>query len=59
MVYDDTLDVLCDWITDAFAGLNFLDKVSISYASIMGLIDDIGISGSQYSWLGRYALLHT
>ncbi|KAF2258116.1 membrane transporter [Lojkania enalia] len=42
-------------------GLNYLDKTTLSYASIMGLKlppsdnklqSGIGISGSQYSWLG-------
>ncbi|GAA6054156.1 hypothetical protein JCM3770_003223 [Rhodotorula araucariae] len=31
--------------------LTFLDKTSLSYASIMGLREDTGISLSQYSWL--------
>lgn len=34
-------------------GLNFLDKVSISYAAIMGLEKDIGLKGNEYEWLGR------
>ncbi|ORY07520.1 membrane transporter [Clohesyomyces aquaticus] len=42
-------------------GLNYLDKTTLSYASIMGLKlppsadknhSGIGISGSEYSWLG-------
>ncbi|KAL1633450.1 Allantoate permease [Neofusicoccum ribis] len=38
-------------------GLNFLDKTTISYASVMGLKKPqseggIGISSDQYSWLG-------
>ncbi|KAF2487202.1 putative MFS allantoate transporter [Neohortaea acidophila] len=33
-------------------GLNFLDKVSISYAAIMGLEKDIGLKGNEYEWLG-------
>ena len=33
-------------------GLNFLDKTTLSYASITGLQQDIHISGAQYSWLG-------
>lgn len=33
-------------------GLQFLDKTTISYASIMGLRDDIGLTGDNYQWLG-------
>lgn len=33
-------------------GLNFLDKTTLSYASITGLQQDIHISGADYSWLG-------
>lgn len=33
-------------------GLNYLDKTTVSYASIMGLKTDIGLSGHQYSWIG-------
>lgn len=33
-------------------GLNFLDKTSISYASIMGLQEDINLRGDDYQWLG-------
>lgn len=29
-------------------GLNFLDKTTISYASIMGLKDDLGLQGDDY-----------
>jgi MFS transporter, ACS family, allantoate permease len=45
-------------------GLNYLDKTTISYASIMGiklppsdnkLKSGINLTGGQYSWLGRYA----
>jgi len=32
-------------------GLNYLDKTTISYASIMGLQADIGLVGDDYSWL--------
>lgn len=32
-------------------GLNFLDKTSISYASIMGLQEDINLQGDDYQWL--------
>lgn len=33
-------------------GLNYLDKTTVSYASIMGLKTDIHITGQQYSWIG-------
>ncbi|KAK0266997.1 Allantoate permease [Friedmanniomyces endolithicus] len=33
-------------------GLNFLDKTTISYASIMGLKKDTGLVGNDYQWLG-------
>jgi len=38
-------------------GLNYLDKTTLSYASIMGIKEPhskggIGLVGSQYSWLG-------
>lgn len=38
-------------------GLNYLDKTTLSYASIMGIKDPpskggIGLVGSQYNWLG-------
>ena len=33
-------------------GLNFLDKVTLSYASIMGLEEDIHLVGDDYQWLG-------
>ncbi|TGO21196.1 hypothetical protein BPAE_0234g00080 [Botrytis paeoniae] len=32
--------------------LQFLDKSSLNYASIMGLIPDTGLVGQEYSWLG-------
>ncbi|KAI9668360.1 MAG: hypothetical protein M1831_001114 [Alyxoria varia] len=32
--------------------LNFLDKTSISYASVMGIKDDISLVGDNYQWLG-------
>ncbi|RAL62620.1 hypothetical protein DID88_004467 [Monilinia fructigena] len=32
--------------------LQFLDKSSLNYASIMGLIPDTGLKGQEYSWLG-------
>lgn len=28
----------------------FLDKSALSYTAIMGLRDDMGLSGSEYSW---------
>lgn len=33
-------------------GLNYLDKTTVSYASIMGLKTDLGLHGQQYSWIG-------
>jgi MFS transporter, ACS family, allantoate permease len=38
-------------------GLNYLDKTTLSYASIMGITDTkskggIGLVGDQYNWLG-------
>ncbi|KKY36428.1 putative mfs allantoate [Diaporthe ampelina] len=33
-------------------GLNYLDKTTVSYASVMGLKQDISLSGHQYSWIG-------
>jgi len=33
-------------------GIQFLDKVAISYASIMGLETDLNLKGAEYQWLG-------
>lgn len=33
-------------------GLNYLDKTSISYASIMGLEQDLHLTSKNYQWLG-------
>lgn len=33
-------------------GLNFLDKTTLSYTSIMGLETDLNLSKNQYQWLG-------
>ncbi|MCJ1397863.1 hypothetical protein MMC11_001059 [Xylographa trunciseda] len=33
-------------------GLNFLDKTTLSYASIMGLQKDLNLVGDDYQWLG-------
>ena len=33
-------------------GMNFLDKTTLSYASIMGIKEDIGLVGNDYQWLG-------
>lgn len=33
-------------------GLNYLDKTTLSYASIMGIKKDIGLGGADYQWLG-------
>ncbi|KAK7422786.1 hypothetical protein QQX98_001346 [Neonectria punicea] len=37
--------------------LQALDKATLSYASIFGLIDDTGLEGDQYSWLGSIVFL--
>lgn len=48
---------LIDWhlipIMCLVYGLNYLDKTTLSYANVMGLQNDIGLTGSDYSWLGR------
>ena len=36
-------------------GLNYLDKTTLSYASIMGLREDINLVGDNYQWLGTSA----
>jgi MFS transporter, ACS family, allantoate permease len=33
-------------------GLNYLDKTTLSYASIMGIKTDINLKGDDYQWLG-------
>ncbi|KKA18950.1 MFS allantoate transporter [Rasamsonia emersonii CBS 393.64] len=33
-------------------GMNYLDKTTLSYASIMGIQKDIGLKGDNYQWLG-------
>lgn len=33
-------------------GLNYLDKTTVSYASIMGLKTDLNLVGQEYSWIG-------
>jgi hypothetical protein len=30
--------------------LQYLDKQSLSYASVFGLITDLGLKGTEYSW---------
>ena len=32
--------------------LNYLDKTTLSYASVMGLQKDIHLRGAEYQWLG-------
>lgn len=32
--------------------IQFLDKQALSYASVFGLIEDAGLEGDAYSWLG-------
>ena len=38
-------------------GLNYLDKTTLSYASIMGIKKDIHLVGDNYQWLGFVLLL--
>lgn len=66
MLHDDTLvlDKKTDrrllWKIDAFVlplvcilyCVQFMDKLSNSYASIMGLRQDLNMKGNQYSWTG-------
>ena len=33
-------------------GLNYLDKTTLSYASVMGIRKDIHLTGDDYQWLG-------
>jgi hypothetical protein len=33
-------------------GLNYLDKTTLSYASVMGIKKDIHLKGDDYQWLG-------
>ena len=33
-------------------GLNYLDKTTLSYASVMGIKEDINLTGDDYQWLG-------
>lgn len=47
-----TSEVLFSGLANYEQGLNFLDKTSISYASIMGLEDGIHLVGDNYQWLG-------
>lgn len=37
--------------------LQSLDKTSLSYASVFGLVDDTGLVGAEYSWLGSVVYL--
>lgn len=37
--------------------LHALDKATLSYASIFGLIDDTNLEGNQFSWLGSIVFL--
>ena len=45
-----------DWtlmpILCAVYGLNYLDKTSLSYASVMGMKTDLKLVGDNYQWLG-------
>ncbi|KAI5300354.1 hypothetical protein KEM55_008002 [Ascosphaera atra] len=33
-------------------GLNYLDKTTLSYGSVMGMKEDLGLVGDNYQWLG-------
>lgn len=33
-------------------GMNYLDKTTLSYASVMGIKEDLELVGDQYQWLG-------
>ncbi|ODM20573.1 hypothetical protein SI65_03626 [Aspergillus cristatus] len=35
-------------------GMNYLDKTTLSYASVMGIKDDLNLVGDQYQWLGSF-----
>ncbi|KAH7029023.1 major facilitator superfamily domain-containing protein [Microdochium trichocladiopsis] len=37
--------------------LQVADKTTLSYSSVFGLIEDIGLEGDQYSWLGSIVYL--
>lgn len=37
--------------------LHALDKATLSYASVFGLIDDTRLAGDQFSWLGSIVFL--
>ncbi|KAI0844059.1 MFS general substrate transporter [Daldinia vernicosa] len=37
--------------------LQGLDKTTLAYASVFGLIEDTGLAGNQYSWLGSIVYL--
>ena len=37
--------------------LQGLDKATLAYASVFGLIDDTGLTGDEYSWLGSVVYL--
>ncbi|KAI1804457.1 MFS general substrate transporter [Daldinia bambusicola] len=37
--------------------LQGLDKTTLAYASVFGLIEDTGLAGDQYSWLGSIVYL--
>ncbi|OJJ45187.1 hypothetical protein ASPZODRAFT_69492 [Penicilliopsis zonata CBS 506.65] len=33
-------------------GMNYLDKTTLSYSSVMGITEDLHLEGTNYSWLG-------
>jgi hypothetical protein len=37
--------------------LQALDKATLAYSSVFGLIDDTGLHGNEYSWLGSIVYL--
>ena len=37
--------------------LQALDKATLAYASVFGLVEDTGLVGHQYSWLGAVVYL--
>jgi hypothetical protein len=43
--------LLCFWMP-ADVPYSDLDKQSLSYAGVFGLIDDLQLHGTQFAWLG-------
>ena len=46
-----------DWMVIPFICITYLvtyiDKATIGYAAVFGLSDDLGLTGNQFSWLGK------